>query len=110
MLGLENEVPLPYNGAPLVGSATTAFHPTDTTLGFNCPAPLGPMLLKDAKFPFTSVAPIVRTLSVSAGQITYFASPALLPELPALLVTKMPFFTAIFAPMLIIDVFPSLCA
>ena len=66
-LGFENEVPLPVIGVPVVRFAATAGPPTDTTLGFNKPAPLGPQLLKEEIFPFTSVEPMVKTLSDTQG-------------------------------------------
>src|SRR5688572_30425625 len=79
--GHANEVPLPVAGLPFDELAITAFSPTETTLGFNSPAPLGPQLLLAAIFLFISIEPMVKALSASAGQPTNFPSPELFPLL-----------------------------
>src|ERR1700753_1461544 len=91
--GFENEVPLSVTMLPS-GAATVVPSPTETTFGFNKPALFGPQLENGAMTPVTSVAPMVRTLSASAGKPIYLVSSVAAPELPALAVTIIPFATA----------------
>ena len=76
------------------------------TSGFIRPSAVGPNEENDTRLPSIVVAPTARTLSPSAGAVTYCQSS--FPELPALLTTKNPFLAARSAAIVIGVVLPSI--